>query len=68
MRELAMVEAIERAELVRLIEADSVQVVDVLPVAEYQQEHIPGAVNIPLKTLNRETTQLLDRSKPVAVY
>ena len=63
-----MVEAIERAELMRLIEAESVQVVDVLPVAEYQQEHIPGAVNIPLKTLNRETTQLLDRSKPVAVY
>ena len=63
-----MAEAIERTELLRLIEADAVQVVDVLPVAEYQREHIPGAVNIPLKSLNQETTQVLDRSKPVAVY
>ncbi len=63
-----MVESIERSELLRLIEADAVQVVDVLPAAEYQREHIPGAVNIPLKSLSQETTRLLDRSKPVAVY
>ena len=63
-----MVKAIDRSELLRLIEADSVQLVDVLPAAEYQVEHIPGAVNIPLKRLNQETTQILDRAKPVAVY
>lgn len=63
-----MVEGIVRSELLRLIEAESVQVVDVLPEAEYQREHIPGAVNIPLRSLNQEATQVLDRSKPVAVY
>lgn len=66
--ELAMVEPIERSELLRLIEADAVQVVDVLPVGEYQQEHVPGAANIPLKSLNQETARVLDRTKPVAVY
>ena len=63
-----MVKGIDRSELLRLIGADSVQLVDVLPAAEYQGEHIPGAVNIPLKSLNQETTQVLDRAKPVAVY
>lgn len=63
-----MVKAVDRSELVWLIEADSVQLVDVLPGPEYQREHIPGAVSIPLKSLNQETTQVLDRAKPVAVY
>ncbi|MGH2934324.1 MAG: rhodanese-like domain-containing protein [Gaiellaceae bacterium] len=30
--------------------------------------HLPGAINIPLKTLDRETTQQLDRARPVIVY
>lgn len=63
-----MTEAIDRFRLLGLMEAGSVQVVDVLPEAEYQREHIPGAVNIALKNLNQETTQVLDRGKPVVVY
>jgi rhodanese-related sulfurtransferase len=47
---------------------DSVQLVDVLPEAEYRQSHIPGAVNIPLRTLAEETTRALGRDKPIAVY
>lgn len=63
-----MVDRITRHELIRLIESDSVQVIDVLPEAEYERGHIPGSWNIPLKTLDAETTAFLDRSKPVAVY
>jgi len=63
-----MVDRIDRAELVQLIEGGSVQVVDVLPEADYRNGHIPGAIHIPLKTLNDETTRVLDRAKPVAVY
>ena len=44
------------------------QVVDVLAVREYEAEHIPGAINIPLKTLNREAGKRLDPRKPVITY
>lgn len=47
---------------------EGAQVVEVLPPAEYAEEHLPGAVNIPLKELNRETAMQLDRSRPVIVY
>ena len=41
---------------------------DVLPPKEYVAEHLPGAVNVPLKQLDAETTAQLDQHKPVAVY
>lgn len=48
--------------------AEGAQLVEVLPSDEYEDEHLPGAVNIPLKELNRETTTRLDRARPVIVY
>lgn len=63
-----MVESIRREELKRLLAAEEIQLVDVLPNAEFERSHIPGAVNIPLKTLNQETTEGLHKEKPVAVY
>jgi len=44
------------------------QVVDVLPEAEYGEEHLPQAVNIPLKQLDAATTAALDKRNPVVVY
>jgi rhodanese-related sulfurtransferase len=44
------------------------QLVEVLPAAEYTEMHLPGAVTIPLKTLNAATTAGLDRQRPVIVY
>ena len=44
------------------------QVVEVLPVLEYEQEHLPGAINIPLKTLDASTAARLDKGRPVVVY
>ncbi|MBA3450177.1 MAG: rhodanese-like domain-containing protein [Chloroflexia bacterium] len=44
------------------------QLVDVLPADEYEAEHIAGAINLPLKELNRETAARLDRNRPVIVY
>lgn len=63
-----MVTGIDRKELLRLIEADDAQVVDVLPEAEYTQAHIPGAVNIPLKELTANRVGILSVSRPVVVY
>ena len=44
------------------------QLVEVLPQEEYDEEHLPGAINIPLKTLDAQTTETLDRRNPVVVY
>jgi len=58
---------IRLADVKRLIE-EGAQVVEVLPVEEYEEEHLPRAVNIPLKTLDARTTAGLDRRSPVVVY
>ncbi len=63
-----MVTDIDRTELLRLIEHEGAQLVDVLPEREYNSGHIPGAVNIPLKRLDATTTAVLRRDKPVVVY
>ena len=44
------------------------QLVDVLPEAEYEEEHLPGAINIPLKRMTAEAVASLDRGRPVIVY
>jgi rhodanese-related sulfurtransferase len=54
-------------ELERLIAADA-QLVEVLPREEYDDGHLPGAVNLPLKQLTAETAAVLDRRRPVVVY
>ena len=60
--------SIAREEVQRLINEESGQLVEVLPTEEYQDEHIEGALNIPLKRLNQETTSHLDRARPVIVH
>jgi hypothetical protein len=40
----------------------------VLPPAKYAEEHLPHAVNIPLKTLSAGSAGQFDRAKPVLVY
>jgi rhodanese-related sulfurtransferase len=61
------VQAIRRAEVQHLVR-EGAQLVDVLPRAEYETEHIAGAINIPLKELNRVTASRLDHQRPVIVY
>jgi rhodanese-related sulfurtransferase len=63
-----MPKGIDRNEVQRLVAESNAQLVEVLPRPEYEQEHLPGAINVPLKELNRETAMQLDRSRPVIVY
>jgi rhodanese-related sulfurtransferase len=57
-----------REEVQRLL-AEGAQLVDVLPREDYDEEHIAGALNLPLKELDRETSaRLVDRERPVIVY
>jgi rhodanese-related sulfurtransferase len=60
--------AIDRDEVQRLLDEEQGQLVEVLPPDEYEDEHLPGAINIPLKALDRETTGQLDRERPLIVY
>ncbi len=60
--------AIERAELQRLVETGA-QLVEVLPKDEYDEEHLPGALHLPLKSLTRQgAAELLDHGRPLIVY
>ena len=59
--------AIDRSGLQQLL-SDGAQLIEVLPEAEYEDEHLPGAINIPLKEPNAETTRQLRRGQPVVVY
>jgi rhodanese-related sulfurtransferase len=63
-----MVIPIGRDEVQRLLDREAAQLVEVLPAAGYAGEHLPGAINIPLKKLNPARAEQLDRSRPVIVY
>lgn len=47
---------------------DGAQLVEVLPEAEYTEEHLPGAINIPLKTLDADSTAQLEKTRAIVVY
>ena len=44
------------------------QLVEVLPEEEFEDEHLPGAINLPLKTIDAESAQRLERERAVIVY
>jgi rhodanese-related sulfurtransferase len=53
---------------VKQLLAQGAQLVDVLGEDDFQHDHLPGAINIPLKRLDAQTTAALDRNRPVLVY
>ncbi len=59
---------IDRRELQRLLAEETVQLVEVLPLAEYEEEHLPGAISMPLKKLRSRASESLDPRRPVVVY
>ena len=63
-----MPSSITREEVQRLMREEAAQLVEVLPSQEYQDEHIAGAINLPLKRLIRETVGHLDKTRPLIVY
>ena len=58
---------IDRTQVRRLLDAGA-QLVEVLSPREYEAEHLPGAINIPLRKLDRTTAGRLDQNRPVIVY
>lgn len=57
-----------REELIRLLEEEDAQLVEVLPRRSYHRQHLPGAVNVPLKQVDVEAVDGLDPARPVVVY
>jgi rhodanese-related sulfurtransferase len=62
-----MPKQINRDEVRRLL-SEGAQLVEVLPDNEYREDHLPGAINLPLRRIEKEATQLLDPIRPVIAY
>jgi rhodanese-related sulfurtransferase len=62
-----MPKEIGRGEVRQLLDRGA-QLVEVLPPSEYNEDHIPGAISLPLRRLETEAVELLDRTRPVIVY
>jgi rhodanese-related sulfurtransferase/CBS domain-containing protein len=61
-----VVKQVTTQEVQQLLAAGA-QLVDVLPVEKYVEDHLPGAVNLPMADI-ATATKVLDASKPVIVY
>ncbi len=62
-----MPKVIRREEVSNLV-AGGAQLVEVLPSPEYEEDHLPGAIHLPLSKINAETVTELDRDRAVVVY
>jgi rhodanese-related sulfurtransferase len=56
------------ADRVRELVAEGAQLLEVLPRGEYEEQHLRGAISIPLKELDADAVAGLDREAPVIVY
>ena len=53
---------------VQRMTAEGAVLIETLPEGEYAEEHIAGAVIIPLRKMDRETTAHLAKDAPLIVY
>ena len=56
------------AERVQKLLTEGAQLIEVLPPGEYREQHLPGSMNLPLKTIDANTVSQLDMDRPVIVY
>lgn len=62
-----MPKEIDRFGLRRMVAAGA-QLVEVLPAEEYAEDHLPGAISLPLRRIDAEASSVLDKTRPVIVY
>lgn len=62
-----MPKEIDREGLQRMVAAGA-QLVEVLPAEEYAEDHLPGAISIPLRRIDTEAPTRLAKDHPVIVY
>jgi rhodanese-related sulfurtransferase len=61
-----MPQEVTREELQQLVDRGA-QLVEVLPTKEYEEDHLPGAINLPLRRLET-ALDVLEATRPVIVY
>jgi len=62
-----MTQEVDREGVRRLMEQGA-QIIDVLPAQEYGEDHLPGAINLPIRRIEAEANRVLDPSRPIVVY
>lgn len=55
-------------EQVRHLMEQGAQIIDVLPAREYGENHLPGAINLPLRRIETEASKVLDATRAIVVY
>lgn len=66
---MSMTEKITRQELERLVGDGGVTVVDALPPSHYEQQHLPGAVNLVEADVDARAADVLpDKTAPIVTY
>lgn len=64
-----MPKVVTREQVQAHIEAGDAVIVEALPFEHYEQEHLPGALNLPHDHVDELASQLLpDKATPVIVY
>ena len=58
---------LQRHEVQDLIEKGA-QLVEVLPSEEFDEHHLPGAINIPLRKIETDAEERLEKGRPVVLY
>jgi rhodanese-related sulfurtransferase len=58
---------IDRERVLDLMEQGA-QIVDVLPAREYGEDHLPGAISLPLRKIETEASKVLDATRAIVVY
>jgi rhodanese-related sulfurtransferase len=48
--------------------AEGAQLIDVLPASIFEQEHLPGALSLPLESMSADAIADLDRTRTYVVY
>jgi rhodanese-related sulfurtransferase len=61
------IEVHHRREVQALMERGA-QIVEVLPLKEFEEDHLPGAIHLPLRKIEAEARQRLDGDRPIVVY
>ncbi len=62
-----MATLVDRRQVQELV-GKGAQLVEVLPADEYAEDHLPGAISIPLRHVDPQGIAGLDRNRPVIVY
>lgn len=60
--------AIKKEQLKEWLDKDQVHLIEVLSEEQYDEMHIKGAINIPLKRIGKEAREKFDKGDTIVVY